>query len=157
MTQRALPATRSRRPTRWLLLAWLGATALAAFSHGFRATVEPDSGTYLDFDWSSPAAALSNLRTCGYPLFLAVVTSLSSHPYAVPVVQWLAWLAADWLLYRGLMRAGYRPFVAAWAAGSVLFGHAAQEFTPVVLADSLASALAVAATGCFLGTTACAV
>lgn len=145
-----------RSPWLWLLLAWLFATTHGLATHGFRATIEPDSETYLNFDWSSPAAALSNLRTCGYPLFLSLVTSLSSRSSAVPVAHWLAWLAVDWLLYRGLVRAGYRPFVAVWAAAALLLGHAAQTFTPVVLADSLASSLSVAAAGCFLGTTSCA-
>jgi hypothetical protein len=137
------------------MLAGLCATAHAAMTHGFRATIEPDSQTYLEFDWSSAATALSQLRTCGYPLFLRFVTTLSSHPAAIPAAHWLAWLLAAGVLYRGLAAAGYRRFVAAWAAGSILFGHAALTFTPVVLADSLASTLSVAAVGFFLATLSC--
>jgi hypothetical protein len=140
-----------RRPGLIFAFCVIASLALSFRQHGFRVDIQPDSGTYTDFDWSSLTAVLSNVRTPGYPLFLRFAGAISASRVAVPMAQWLAWLAAALILLRGLTRVGYRPHVAAGAAGVVLLGQGALTFTPTVLADSLACALAVAATGCFLG------
>ncbi|MFV0445774.1 MAG: hypothetical protein ACK5Q5_19520 [Planctomycetaceae bacterium] len=141
-----------RRP--WILFGLLaaGALLLAVLTHRFQAHTEPDSNGYLQFDWSSLAACLSNIRTWGYPLFLKIVYAVSPNRNAVAVAHWLCWLGAALALYRGLVAAGGRELPAAWAGGILLYGPAALTFTPAVLADSLATSLTVGATSAFLAT-----
>jgi hypothetical protein len=140
-----------RRPLACFALLIIGAIGLALGTHGFRTQVEPDSQTYLTFDWSSPATILSSQRTWGYPLFLRLVSALSADPRAIAIGQGIVWLLAAVALYRGLVASGHRRQVAAPTAAILLFGQAARTFTPVALADSVGTALSVISAACFLG------
>jgi hypothetical protein len=135
-----------------ILVACVAASfAVSALTHGFQPEVQPDTESYRSFDWSSATAVLSNMRTIAYPVCLRVMDVFSRYPQAIPLVQWLAWVAAAFVLYRGLVQVGYRAHVAAAAAGVVLLGHGPLTLAPTVLADSLAGSLSVAAAGCCLG------
>jgi len=112
----------------------------------FTAVSVPDSKTYQAFDTSSLAAALSQMRTFGYPLFLKLVGDQSY----VPTAHFLAFVLANILFHIGLIQVGYNIWTATWCTIAMLFGRAAIDQLMLIQADSLAISLAIAATGCFL-------
>lgn len=139
----------ARRPVPVLLACAIASWTLAYGRHGFALEYNPDSETYLHFDWWSLASVLSSIRTFGYPLLLKSVEATVGLD-RLPLVQWVVWVVAAGVLYRGLVRSGCRDSVAAWAGGTLMLTHAALTFPPLVLTDSTGCALAVAAAGCFL-------
>lgn len=120
-----------------------------AVSGHLRPFLEPDSGGYLEFDWSSPATVLNGVRTAGYPAFLKLAAAFGGGASAVPTLHWLAATLAAWLMYWGLNRTGFRSCVAFWCAIVLMFNREMLDFGNSVMADSLATSLAVASTACF--------
>ncbi|MEZ6059230.1 MAG: hypothetical protein R3C19_02600 [Planctomycetaceae bacterium] len=108
--------------------------------------VEPDSQTYLNFDFSSLTAALTQIRTFGYPLFLKTIGSVER----VPFFQWLVHSVACGLFYVGLVRVGYRSAVAFACSATLLLSRAVFEWVNHVTADGLAAAMAIASAGALL-------
>lgn len=136
---------------------WLTALAVVSFlnafaAHRFQSRVEPDSSSYEDFDWSSTKSVLASERTPGYPLFLRFVGTISTSSRAVPIAHWLALMLACLIFYRGVKLAGLRTSTAIFSAGTLMLSSGVLEFGPVITADALAIALAVASAGCFFGT-----
>lgn len=139
-----------RRPYLGLALLSLAGLGLMALRSGLTPIPQPDSSSYLDFDWSSLKAVLSQVRTPGYPAFLQLVQWLTGDLRWLPLGHWLAWTLAVYMVYVGLLRAGYRQEIAFAAAAPLMLGRMVLEFGPYVLTDSLAAALAIASAGCFL-------
>lgn len=130
---------------------WLAAIALLAAGLLWRlGRLAPhlmvDSTGYLEYDFSSLRAALSDFRTFGYPLFLNAV----GRTELVPLAQFAAAALAVWSFYAGLTCAGYRRWTALWCAATLLFGRAIVDLGHFVVSDSLAISLAIAGAGFFL-------
>lgn len=117
------------------------------------AEIAPDSREYLEFEWSSLQGVLSSPRTVGYPLFLQFCRLLGRPERVAPLLQVGALIAAVWVFFAGLCKAGFRTSVAACCAGALLLGRAGHEWGSALLADSLAISLSLAAVGSFLATT----
>jgi hypothetical protein len=138
------------RPTFWmlcqppLLACWLGATGRLT------ARIDTDTATYQHIPLQDLPSALSATRTLGYPLFLRLVEALPGGVDAVPYWHLAAHVAASWLLCFGLLRIGVGRAASVAAASAVLWGKAAFDYLPIVLADSLALSFAVAAIGALL-------
>ncbi len=111
---------------------------------------DTDSGTYLNVALAPLRAALADVRTLGYPLFLRGVEAVFGDLAATACCQLAAHVLGVWLFYAGLRRVRLASLHAAAAASGVLWGKAAFEFVPVLLPDSLALSLAVAAVGLLL-------
>lgn len=123
-------------------------------SHRFQPSVEIDSSSYTAFDWSTAQSVLSNQRTFGYPLFYALANRLALAPQYIPLLHWLALICSAFLVLEGLVSSGYRRSTAVWSAGVLMFGRSFMDQGRSITADSLACSLAIAATGCFLATSA---
>ncbi len=142
--------TLTRRQSRYMLLAAaLCSLGWSYANHRFQPIYEPDSHAYLEFDWSSTEAVLGTNRTIGYPLFVAAVRTVSDDPRAIPFSHWLALVFAAFVFQEGLIALGVRSYTVLWCAGTLLLGRGIIKFGPLVLSDSLAISLAIAATGCF--------
>lgn len=139
-----------QHPTFWLSWQPLLLAVWLWLSGRLEPQFETDSPTYLDVALSPLAAALTNLRTLGYPLFLRTVEAVFGDLSATSWCQLAAHVISIWLLYVGLRRVGLRALHATAAASGVLWGKGAFEFIPAVLPDSLALSLAVAAVGMLL-------
>lgn len=107
--------------------------------------VEPDTQSYLDFEFSSARVILSQTRTPLYPLFLQVVGVRLA-----PEVQAAAYLLASVLFGYGLRRAGFAEFAAALCAVTLMFGRGLFDLAGLLTADSLAISTAIVTTACFL-------
>lgn len=130
----------------WISLAVLVLTCILTGLGNLHPVLVPDSKTYLDVDTSSLTAALSQMRTCGYPLFLDTLSNLKW----VPIAHLCIFVIANFIFYLGLLRAGYSDWTATWCTIVLLFGRAAIDLVNLIHADCLALSLAIAATGSFL-------
>jgi hypothetical protein len=140
------------RPAFWLACQSL-LLALWMWSSGrLVPQIETDTRSYLDVPLESLSAALSAIRTLGYPLFLRTVTRLSGGVGAVPSAHLVVHVASVFAFGLGLRRAGLDRAIATAAASAVLWSKGAFEYIPVVLGDSLGLSLAVAAIGLLLCT-----
>ena len=119
-----------------------------------RPVTEPDSRYYVEFDWSSWTSILNSTRTFGYPAFLRAAALLGAENAAVPFLQWLAAMCAAWLVYWGLLRAGYRVTIAFWCAIVLMLNRQMIDSVHLVMADSLATSMAIASVACFFAITA---
>lgn len=138
-----------RQPCFWLV----GLAVIVLFNRLLTGMLVPtfvrDSPGYVEFDWSEP---LSQKRTIGYPLFLAVTSLFGGDQRAVPVAHWIALTSACGVFYWGLRRVGYSAWTAGWCAATLLLGRSVIDLGHQVIGDSLALSLSIAATGCFLAT-----
>jgi len=100
--------------------------------------VERDTQTYREFDWSSLPAALADLRTIGYPLFLKAVELIDRSGAAIPVLQWAVQTLAAWIFYGGLRAAGLRPWPALAATLPLFCSRSVMLFVPCIISDALA-------------------
>lgn len=127
--------------TQWL---WLtGVLFVYAFATN-RLTYQlvPDSPSYLEYPFGSLDAALRNIRTPGYPIFLRMVQATFGLA-AVPLLQLLLHSTASWLLMRELQRWGTAP-IACWAAGlAVAMGCTPLDNLAIVSTDAFAASVGV--------------
>lgn len=130
----------------WLATLALLLAVILWFSGRLSPTQMPDTRSYLEYDTSTLSAALSDVRTFGYPLFLRAVGTME----LVPVAQYFAMVLSVLLFYGGLRRVGYRRWTALCCAATLLPGRAVFDLGHVVTSDSLAISLSVACTGAFL-------
>ncbi len=139
-----------RQPPLWLIVQAV-TLVIAMWAAGRLSPVrQPDTATYEQFDWSSVSAVWSNIRTPGYPLFLAAADRLAPDHAAVPLLQLLILILAVWALYAGLRGCGYRQGVALACASTFYYRDDLLRWTSDLLADSLAASLALVAVSCFL-------
>ncbi len=142
----------AREPACWLAGLVTASLVVTYLAHHFQPVEQPDTIGYREFDWTSVKSVLSDMRTPGYPLFLRTVEFVSDHPSAVPFAQWLALVVACLIFYRGIVQAGYRRSTALFAAGVLMFSRSALKLGPLIITDSLAISLAIAAAGFFFAT-----
>ncbi|HEV7280133.1 MAG TPA: hypothetical protein VGN57_07975 [Pirellulaceae bacterium] len=136
-------------PYVWIALAAAVALASHAALGNLRVHEEPDTASYRDFDASTLEAALSEIRTFGYPLFLKGLGALGIGEAEVPFIHFVVSVLAACVFCAGLQSAGFGRPAAAASSGSLLFLDAGRGFLSDVTPDSLALSLAVASTGVF--------
>ena len=138
-----------RFPAAWLIAMPILVLALLGTFGRLAPRFEVDSPGYTDFDWSSPPAILSQIRTFSYPLFLKFVGLSGAGPAAIPLAHWAAAMLSACVVYWGLRTADYRRWSALWCSASLMFGRSMIDLGRSVTPDSLAISFAVAAAGCF--------
>lgn len=143
---------------RWLPRAsttrlFIGFVLVSAILHGstgrWNLRWEPDSISYVEFDWSSVEGVLRGIRTPGYPLFLRITAGIFGMPI-VPVAHWFALMLAVATWRYGLLRIGFREGSTLWAAAPLLFSSATWDMGRSVASDSLGVSLCIAGCGLFL-------
>lgn len=101
-----------------------------------------DSPSYLEYPFDSLTSALLSIRTPGYPLFLAIVTSLFGLA-AVPFVQVTLHAVASWALSQALITREMSARAATACGICVLFGCTAADHINTVSTDAMAASLGV--------------
>ncbi|MFO0012800.1 MAG: hypothetical protein ACK553_08670 [Planctomycetota bacterium] len=136
-----------------IILLLLGATAMSFLLHWgtgrWLAQWQPDTDSYLTFDWSSNESIFRGIRTPGYPLFLAMITGVLGTS-GVPFAHWVALVAAVALWHRGLRCIGFRELSAFCASAPLLFSTATWDLGNSITSDSLGITLCIGACGLFL-------
>lgn len=113
--------------------------------------VGPDSNTYLYLaEFGTPFQLLTNVRTPGYPLFLRGLLPLCSDRSCVLFAHRLLAALAVAGLWWALVAWGLSGWTALVAAGPVLFSPLVQQWSPLVMTDVPAAALAVGAVALLL-------
>ncbi len=79
-----------------------------------------DTDGYVEFSFDSPAAALNNFRTPGYPLFLRAVGWISAEHRYVPTAHFVCFCVGVLVFYFGLRSLGLNGWCSALIAGSLL-------------------------------------
>lgn len=111
--------------------------------------VDPDSGSYLNFDFSSFGNSLRGMRTPGYPLFLQGIKKTVGMD-ALGLIQWMIWSGCVVALLGGLRRAGVSRCASYSASFVLLFSHGVWEYCGTVGTDCLAMSFAILGVACFL-------
>ncbi len=117
---------------------------LALYATGrMRPEIVPDTASYTDFVWSPCSAALSQMRTAGYPCFLAVCRRLGADWSAVPAAQYLVHVLAVGLFWQALRKWFAAEWPALVCASTLFYANVVWRYVHVVAADCLAASLAV--------------
>ena len=101
-----------------------------------------DSPSYIDYPFDSLSSALLSIRTPGYPLILAIVTSLAGLA-VVPYVQVALHAIASWALSEALIERDMSTRAATAAGMCVLLGCTAADHINTVSTDAMAASLGV--------------
>lgn len=145
-----LSAKSASRRTVFVLIGVSLVTLLAGGMTGrLHPQLTPDSAGYLQFDWQQP---LASPRTIGYPAFLWCLSWFGDVTTLLPFAHWLALTLAVLVFHGGLQNAGYKPGTALACSVPLLLGRGWWDLGAMVLADSLAISVMIAACGCFLAT-----
>lgn len=124
-------------------------TQLFVFAIGLAATGKfysmetVDTAGYQNMDWSSWTAAMSGMRTPGYPAFLKAVGLVSTDPRSVPIAHFFAHAISVVVLYYGLQQLTgdwIRPFV---ASSAVIYSRIMFCYFSTIATDSLAAAVGI--------------
>ncbi|MFC1833318.1 hypothetical protein ACFL2Q_01120 [Thermodesulfobacteriota bacterium] len=101
-----------REPFTYLLIqAWCVFALFSGFFAG-KPLYFPDSSTYTQFDTQSVTAALSQVRTVGYPLFLKAIQTVSPDLSILPFVQFGFYVVAVLFFYCALRTYGFSKWLA---------------------------------------------
>jgi hypothetical protein len=133
----------AEQPGAWVLGNALVVLALLYVSGRLEARVEPDTPLYQTMPLDSLEAALSQVRTVGYPFFLRVVRAATGTDRAAPYFHFLVYVLAVLLFGRALQAAGFSPGARGAACCVLLWSHAVFEFTGPLLTDALGVAAAI--------------
>lgn len=143
-----------RQPTFWLTLQALALYGWLIATPGFFAKTYVDTKTYLTTFDKGFLAALSHIRTLGYPSFVQITRLPNGDLDHVVHAQTLAYLAAvvffGWAAGKYLSSA-WRGFV---VAAPLLYSQLLAEFCTALLTETLAAGLAIATAGFLLWLTA---
>jgi hypothetical protein len=110
----------------------------------------PDTSSYTNHPLGNPDAALRQIRTCGYPVFLKVLRPLGSDYRAVPIAQFLCHAAAVVVWMTAMFAWRCPPWQACLTASGVLWSNTQWRYVGTLAADSLALSLAVLTIGLLL-------
>jgi len=127
------------QPVVWVLIQAVLVAGVLQATGGFGPRVNPDTATYREMPLDSLAAALSHMRTFGYPVFLRVVGG----DLAATYFQFAAFALAAAGFCAALRSVGYSRGAAGFAASVLLYSRVAIAQTGDVAADVLAAAFAV--------------
>jgi hypothetical protein len=111
--------------------------------------IQPDSDSYLAFDWSSSDTIFRGIRTPGYPLFLRAIVGFFGTEW-IPAAHWLVLVGAVIVWRHGLLAQDFHPFSALCASVPMLFSPATWELGASIASDSLGIACCIATLGWFL-------
>ena len=120
-----------------LVAIWFTATGL------FHAVETHDTAGYLHVKWDSPAVALSDVRTPGYPAFLLILRAISTNPDLIPVMHFVVYAASVFVFYSGLRQLSgdtMRSFV---GASALIYARVLQGYVSVISTDALAAAVGI--------------
>jgi len=155
--------TASRNPARFARVEWLALAAAMVVAHLFhwrivRYPSDFDAQNYLDIATDIARNGLfskffySNIRTYGYPLFLALLKDVAgSQPlwgWWVFEVQLALFLLAAWAARQAM--ALRSPMFARWAFVALILNPFVLSYTPETLSESLSLTLLIAAAACWL-------
>lgn len=132
-----------------ILIAIILSGTLLAWTGRWSPILEPDSTSYLDFDWSSLERILSGIRTPLYPAFVQLAKStfgISSIPRFHFGMMSLAVVG----FYFGLTSVGFRPWAAAASAAPLCFSRGLWDFGARLGSDALGIAMGVGCASFFL-------
>jgi hypothetical protein len=104
-----------------------------------------DALNYLGLAWQPHFVGVLPDRPSGYPMFLDVLEVFGRRPMLIAIVQHLFGLAIGALAYFVLLRRGVRRWLAAAAAGLLVFDAYALTMEHWVLTETLATFLVVTA------------
>lgn len=110
---------------------------------------EPDSASYIDFDWSSLKQILSGIRTPLYPAFVQLARSTMGIS-AIPFLHFAMMMLAVVLFYTGLTSIGFRPWTAAASAAPLCFSRGLWDFGARIGSDALGIAMSIGCVSFFL-------
>lgn len=111
--------------------------------------IEPDSRSYLDFDWNSWQGIFGGIRTPGYPCIVRA-TEWGLGRSALPIVHWAWMVLAVVALAWGLRRFGFPAVAAACSSVPLLFSKSLWDHGASVATDAPAISVAVISLGCLL-------
>ncbi len=132
------------------LAASILSACLLASSGRWSLVREPDSESYVHFDWSSWHGVLGGIRTPGYPGIVHWVAS-SVGLEAIPMIHWLMMVIATAVLCWGFRSIGFPLLTATFTSIPLLFARSLWDLGPSLASDSPAIALAIVSIGIFLG------
>jgi hypothetical protein len=108
-------------PLTYLIVQEILILAFLTRIHGIRGEIVGDWRAYINFDWGSFGALLSQTRTFGYPLLLRVVGGLFDDLTLLPQVQILLFLISVLLFYQSLTVYGFSKWGAFVAASALIY------------------------------------
>jgi hypothetical protein len=111
--------------------------------------IEPDSRSYLDFDWTSLQGILGGIRTPGYPCIVRA-TEWTLGRDSLPIVHWGLMVVAVLVLASGLRRFGFPAVAATCSSLPLLFSKTLWDHGASVATDAPAVSMAVISLGCLL-------
>ncbi len=117
----------------------------------FHPVWQPDSDSYLLFQWDWGSLGWSGTRTPGYPFIAQTVISMLGLDW-LPLVHTILYLGSVLFLYRSMARIGFRCSSAAAVCLPLLFGRAIAVLGPKILSDTPAVACSLLAVSFFLRT-----
>jgi hypothetical protein len=135
----------AEQPLTWILLNALVVLALLQASGRLAARAEPDTPLYQTMPLYPVEAALSQIRTVGYPLFLRAIRLATGTDRSVPYFHFAAYLLAVIIFGLALKAAGFSAGARGAACCVLLWSHAVFEFTGPLLSDALGVAAAMVA------------
>ena len=132
-----------------MLIAIAFSGTLLAATGRWIAVTEPDSASYIDFDWSSLERIFSGIRTPLYPAFVQLAESTLGLS-AIPFLHYGMMMLAVLSFYVGLTAIGFRPWAAAASAAPLCFSRGLWDFGARIGSDALGIAMGIGCVSFFL-------
>ncbi len=110
----------------------------------------PDTASYEAFPLLDVRAALQSSRTCGYPLFIDVMSRIAADRYPVPLGQFLVHVGGVIVFWAGVSRFMRSAWTSMFIASSLLYSNVVLRYINCLAPDSLASSISVICIGCLL-------
>ena len=104
---------------------------------------EADSQSYLNFPMDNPADMLVQIRTVGYPIFLKLIKIFSPDLNMLPQLQISFFFVAIFVFYVALRIYGLTKWTAFVAVSPLFYQRFILAFSPGLMADVPAAALAI--------------
>lgn len=138
-------ADRGRPWAAWCgLLLQMGAVAGWLSGQGkLRPQLVNDTPSYAGFPFDSLPAALTSVRTPGYPLFLKLTGWMGSDWSAVPTAQMVCYFAAVAMFFHALRRWSGKTLVAFCSASALLYANILAGYVETIATDTLAAAVGI--------------
>lgn len=136
-------------PLAAMLIAIAFSGTLLAATGRWIAVTEPDSASYIDFDWSSLERIFSGIRTPLYPAFVQLAESTLGLS-AIPFLHFGMMMLAVLSFYVGLTAIGFRPWAATASAAPLCFSRGLWDFGARIGSDALGIAMGIGCLSFFL-------